>query len=211
MSWIFDNNYVEWRNENSQLPLVVYHDSEETPAPLSADETASQRKGVKVFLEKGRQGNNLQLVRNCCTYILVPRPSELFLILFSFQKSYFSVMTSFHKFLWMAMFSHRPRSCLKVFINVRLFYHKNKFLPQRIVTWSIQNEITSFQTDSFPQRKKFPTATLVWVRHIRLCGIAIGLFYDYETGKRPEVEISKSALLSLNDNNLTNTEPIATK
>ena len=47
----------------------------------------------------------------------------------------------------------RPRSCWAVFINVRLFYHKNKFVPQCIVTWSIQNEITSFQTDSFSQGK----------------------------------------------------------
>ena len=119
----------------------------------TADETPSQRKGLKIFLEKGRQGNNLQLVRNCCTQVLVGRPSELFLILFSFQKSYFSVLTSCQKFLWMAMFSHRPPSCLAVFVNVRLFYHKNKFLPQCIVTWSIQNVITSFQIVSFSQRK----------------------------------------------------------
>ena len=105
----------------------------------------------------------------------------------------------------MAMFSHRPRSCLAVFINVRLFYHKNKFLPQCIVTWSIQNEITSFQTDSFSQEKIPNSDTGLGSPH--LCGI--GLFY--ETGKRPEVEISKSALLCLNDNNLPNTEPIATK
>ena len=31
MSLIFDINYVESRNENSQLPVVVYHDSEGTP------------------------------------------------------------------------------------------------------------------------------------------------------------------------------------
>ena len=96
----------------------MYHDSEKN----TADETASQRKGLKIFLDKGRQGNNLQSVRNCCTQVLVPRASsKLFLILFSF--------------------------------NVRLFYHRNKFLPQCIVTWSIQNEITSFQIDSFPHRK----------------------------------------------------------
>ena len=119
----------------------------------TADETHSQRKCLKIFLEKGRQGNNLQLVRNCCTQVMVRRPSELFLILFSFQKGYFSVVTSCHKFLWMAMFSHRPHSCLAVFVNVRLFYHRNKFLPQCIVTWSIQNEITSFQIVSFSHRK----------------------------------------------------------
>ena len=117
------------------------------------DETLSQRKSLKIFLEKGRQVNKLQLVRNCCTHVLARRPSELFLILFSFQKSHFSVVTSCYKFLWMAMFSHRPRSCLIVFVNVRLFYHRNKFLPQCIVTWSIQNEITSFQIVSFSQRK----------------------------------------------------------
>ena len=117
------------------------------------DETPSQRKSLKIFLEKGHQGNNLQLIRKFCTQVLARRPSELFLILFSFQKSYFSVVTSCHKFLWMAMFSHRPRSCLAVFVNVRLFYHRNKFFPQCIVTWSIQNEITSFQIVSFSQQK----------------------------------------------------------
>ena len=108
----------------------------------------------------------------------------------------------------MAMFSHRLRSCLTDFVIVGLFYHKNKFLPQCIVTWSIQNEISSFQIDSFSQRKNSQQ------RH--WCGFAtddcgMGLFYFWKTGKRQEVEISKSALLSLNDNNLSSTEPIATK
>ena len=107
------------------------------------------------------------------------------------------------------MFSHRPRSCLAVLVNVRLFYHKNKFLPQYIVTWSIQNEITSFQIDSFSQRKNSQQRHWSGVRHRRLCGM--GLFYFQETGKRQEVGVSKSALLSLSDNNLSNTEPIATK
>ena len=120
----------------------MYHDSEETPRirPLHIE------KVWKYFQRIERAPRKQFAVSKKLLYT-----TKLFLILFFFQKNYFSVATSWHKFLWMAMFSHKPCSCLAVFINVRLFHHKNKFLPQCIVTWSNQNEINSFQTDSFSQ------------------------------------------------------------